>query len=103
VKEVHLPSALSQTIFDHDIAVGSFFIPPPVVFNVPQDNDSHFHGALDHWRQLNLSPAFILFANQADLLSASMPLLLHHWHEIIDLWFGALEAADDEALRALLE
>lgn len=32
-----------------------------------------------------------------------MPLLLHNWREIIDLWFGELELADDEGLRALLE
>lgn len=68
-----------------------------------QDNNSHFHEALDHWRQLNLSPAFLRFAGQADPLSASMPLLLHNWREITDLWTAALDASDDEALRALLE
>jgi U3 small nucleolar RNA-associated protein 20 len=68
-----------------------------------QDNDSHFHEALDHWRQLNLAPGFIRFANKADSLSASMPMLLHNWREIIDLWVGALETSDDEGMRALLE
>lgn len=32
-----------------------------------------------------------------------MPLLLHNWHEIVDLWVVQLESADDEGLRALLE
>ena len=32
-----------------------------------------------------------------------MPLLVHHWKDIIQLWFSALENADDEALVALLE
>jgi len=68
-----------------------------------QDNDSHFHEALDHWRQLNLAPSFIQFANKADPLSASMPLLLHNWKDIYNLWLEAFESADDEGLRALLE
>ncbi|OBZ65821.1 U3 small nucleolar RNA-associated protein 20 [Grifola frondosa] len=87
LKEVHVPSALDQTKFDHEIV----------------DSDSHFHEALDHWKELNLSPAFLKFAHDSDVLSASMPLLLHNWREIMDLWFGALDAADDEALKALLE
>ena len=32
-----------------------------------------------------------------------MPLLLHNWREIVGHWFSALENADDEALKALLE
>ena len=32
-----------------------------------------------------------------------MPLLVHHWKDIIQLWLFALENADDEALVALLE
>ncbi|KAG0701153.1 armadillo-type protein [Suillus ampliporus] len=87
LKEVHLPSALDLTKFDHDIS----------------DNESHFYLALQQWRQLNLSPAFIQFAKKADSLSISMPLLLHNWKEIIDLWKSALDASDHEALKALLD
>jgi len=58
---------------------------------------------LQHWRQLNLAPVFLQFAQKVDLLSASMPLLLHNWKEIVDLWMGALKVADDEGSRALLE
>jgi U3 small nucleolar RNA-associated protein 20 len=32
-----------------------------------------------------------------------MPLLLHHWKEIVQLWLSVLASADDEALKALLE
>lgn len=32
-----------------------------------------------------------------------MPILLHNWKDIIDLWKGALDASDNEALIALLE
>jgi len=32
-----------------------------------------------------------------------MPLLLHNWREIYTLWDGAMQQADDEGLRALLE
>ena len=65
-----------------------------------QDTDSHFHEALLHWQELNLAPAFLKFARDADPLSASMPLLLHNWKEIVELWFGALEESDDEADEA---
>ncbi|KAF8975897.1 hypothetical protein BDQ17DRAFT_1175241, partial [Cyathus striatus] len=87
LKEVHLPSAFSQTQYDQDIG----------------DNDSHFHDALDQWRQLNLAPSFIRFAHKVDPLSATMPLLLHNWREIIELWIVEMEASDDEGLRALLK
>ncbi|KAF9222298.1 hypothetical protein BS17DRAFT_735750 [Gyrodon lividus] len=87
LKDVHLPPALELTKFDHDIA----------------DNQSHFYVSLQQWRQLNLSLAFIQFANKADPLSVSMPLLLHNWREIVELWEAAVDAADDEALRALLD
>jgi hypothetical protein len=73
------------------------------IYILLQDNDSHFHEALDHWRQLNLSPSFILFAHKADSLSASMPLLLHNWKDIYALWLEAFESADDEGFRVLLE
>ncbi|KAI0705265.1 armadillo-type protein [Cerioporus squamosus] len=87
LKNVHLPSALNQTKFDHEIA----------------DNDSHFHEALLHWQELNLAPAFLKFARDADPLSASMPLLLHNWKEIVELWLGALDKSDDEGLKAILD
>ncbi|KAI0628424.1 armadillo-type protein [Trametes polyzona] len=87
LKEVHLPSALKQTKFDHDLA----------------DNESHFHEALLHWQELNLAPAFLEFARNADPLAASMPLLLHNWREIVELWLAALEKSNDEGLKAILD
>ncbi|KAF8181826.1 armadillo-type protein [Pholiota molesta] len=87
LKAVHVPSAFKQSHLDHEVG----------------DNDSHFHEALDHWRQLNLAPSFIKFAGKADGLSASMPLLLHNWRDIYTLWEEALKSADDEGLRALLD
>ncbi|KAH0588866.1 hypothetical protein H2248_004657 [Termitomyces sp. 'cryptogamus'] len=87
IKEVHLVPAHNRPQLEHEIS----------------DNDSHFHFALDHWRQLNLAPSFIKFANKTDGLSASMPLLLHNWKDIYALWIEALVVADDEGLRALLD
>ncbi|PPQ91255.1 hypothetical protein CVT25_006372 [Psilocybe cyanescens] len=87
LKEVHLPSTFRQSHLDHEVG----------------DNDSHFHEALEHWRQLNLAPSFIQFAKNADGLSASMPLLLHNWRDIYALWLEAFKSADDEGLRALLD
>ncbi|KAI0002265.1 hypothetical protein BJV74DRAFT_765571, partial [Russula compacta] len=87
LKHVHLPLALTQSEFDHDIG----------------DDESHFCEAIEHWRQLNLSPAFVRFATDVASISASMPLLVHHWSDIIQLWLQALDSADDEALVPLLE
>lgn len=87
LKQVHLPAAHNQKQLDDEIG----------------DNESHFHETLDHWRQLNLAPSFIRFANKADPLSASMPLLLHNWKEIADLWIETFEVSDDEGLRPLLD
>ncbi|KAI0832589.1 hypothetical protein BC628DRAFT_1347439 [Trametes gibbosa] len=87
LKEVHLPSALKQTKFDHEI----------------EDNGSHFHEALQHWQELNLAPAFLELAQNAEPLAASMPLLLYNWREIVGLWVGALEKSNDEGLKAILD
>ena len=56
-----------------------------------------------HWQELNLAPTFIKFAQDAEPLSASMPLLLHNWKEVVELWLAALEKSDDEGLKAILE
>ncbi|KAG6897519.1 hypothetical protein C0992_000745 [Termitomyces sp. T32_za158] len=87
IKEVHVVPAHNQPQLEHNLS----------------DEDSHFHLALDHWRQLNLAPSFIKFANKTDGLSASMPLLLHNWKDIYDLWIEAFEIADEEGLRVLLD
>ncbi|KAJ7170672.1 hypothetical protein C8R43DRAFT_59666 [Mycena crocata] len=87
LKDVHLPSALSRTPLDNDL----------------EDHESHFYTSLEHWRQLNLAPGFIKFAHRAGPLSASMPLLLHNWQEIMQLWVVALDESDDEGLRAVLD
>ncbi|KAJ7650292.1 armadillo-type protein [Roridomyces roridus] len=87
LKEVHLPSALSQTPLDNDL----------------QDHESHFYTSLEHWQQLNLAPSFIKFAHRVGPLSGSMPLLLHNWQEIIQLWVAALDDSDDEGLLAVLD
>ncbi|KAJ7494717.1 hypothetical protein B0H11DRAFT_1717135 [Mycena galericulata] len=87
LKDVHLPSALSQTPLDNDL----------------EDHESHFYTSLEHWKQLNLAPGFIKFAHRAGPLSASMPLLLHNWQEIMQLWVVALDESDDEGLLAVLE
>ncbi|KAI0302300.1 armadillo-type protein [Multifurca ochricompacta] len=87
LKEVHLPSALAQSDFDREIG----------------DDESHFFEAIRHWRQLNLSPAFIQFATDAASISSSMPLLVHHWSDVVQLWLSAIDTADDEALVPLLD
>lgn len=88
LKQVHLPSALdSASKFDHDIA----------------DDDSYFYDSLQQWRQLNLSPVFVQFANKVEPLSASMPMLLHNWRDVVRCWQDAVDSADHEAMPALLD
>ncbi|KAI6117784.1 armadillo-type protein [Pisolithus thermaeus] len=88
LKQVHLPSALdSAGKFDHDIA----------------DDNSYFYDSLHQWRQLNLSPAFVQFANKVEPLSASMPMLLHNWRDVVQYWQESVDSADHEALPALLD
>jgi U3 small nucleolar RNA-associated protein 20 len=105
LKNVHLPSALKQSEFDHDIGVGIYLYLTcsKEAEYLYQNDESHFFEATEHWRQLNLSPAFVQFATDVANISASMPLLVHHWNDIIKLWIQALDNADDEALVALLE
>ncbi|KAL0061427.1 U3 snoRNP protein [Marasmius tenuissimus] len=88
LKDVHLPSVLdNQSKLDQEL----------------DDNQSHFYEALVHWQQLNLSPSYINFVRKAGPISASLPLLLHNWNEVVDLWLEALGSSDDEGLKALLD
>jgi U3 small nucleolar RNA-associated protein 20 len=68
-----------------------------------QEKGTYFREALERWRELNLSPAFVQFARQTDAFSQSLPLLLHHWTEVVGLWDTAMLKADDEATKPLLE
>ncbi|KAM6502751.1 Armadillo-type fold [Amanita muscaria] len=88
LKDVHLPSALNQNRLENDDV---------------EESDSLFHLGLDHWRQLNLSPSFLNFANDVKSLSLSMPLLLHNWREVVKLWIEAVNDAKDEGFKALLD
>lgn len=101
---MHLTPALLQTQLHHELPVRCFVIlRTQHSLELAQDNESHFHEALLDWRELNLAPAFVRFANRVDGLSASMALLVHHWKEIIDIWLEAVDNGDDEALKPLLE
>ncbi|GJE97349.1 DRIM domain-containing protein [Phanerochaete sordida] len=87
LKQVHITPAISREQFEHDI----------------DEHDSHFHQSLGEWRELNLTPAFLEFANKSEGLAASMALLVHHWKEVVELWLAAMDKADEEALKALLD
>src|SRR5579871_1539752 len=48
---------------------------------VEQDSSlstSHFRSALNHWNEFNLSQNFTEFSRKINLLSESLPQLLHH-------------------------
>lgn len=109
MKKVHLPSALSKNQYGVELAevsvreFGSFSVIPLTVAHQSQDNSSHFYESLNHWRELNLTHAFSQFTREVQPLSASMPLLLHNWQEVVKIWMAAVETADDEGLKPLLE
>ncbi|KAJ4487801.1 armadillo-type protein [Lentinula aciculospora] len=88
LKDIHLPTALSA----HSNLDGEI-----------EDTQSHFFEALLHWQELNLSPSFIKFSQKSTSLSSNLPLLLHNWHDIVNLWLEAEAASDDEGLKALLD
>ncbi|KAJ3935001.1 MAG: armadillo-type protein [Lentinula lateritia] len=88
LKDVHLPSALNaHSHLDEEL----------------EDTQSHFFEALLHWQQLNLSPSFIKFSQKSASLSSTLPLLLHNWHEVVDLWLETQASSDDEGLKAILD
>lgn len=53
--------------------------------------------------ELNISPPFIAFARKAHPLSQSLPLLVHSWKEVTNLWLECAEKSDDDTLRVLFE
>ncbi|KAJ1305976.1 hypothetical protein OPQ81_010691 [Rhizoctonia solani] len=87
LQDVHAPSRVAPLIAEHNI----------------EDNQSHFQVSLEQWRQLNLSPNFVSFANRASSLSGSLPMLLHHWEEVVSLWVDAVGTSDDEGLKPMIE
>ncbi|KIJ51368.1 hypothetical protein M422DRAFT_203512 [Sphaerobolus stellatus SS14] len=87
LKTVHLPSAAVQSTLDEELP----------------DTESHFQHGLEHWRQLTLTPAFNRFASHVYSLSASVPLLVYHCEEIVQLWVAAAKDADDSSSRALFD
>ncbi|KAG8958312.1 U3 snoRNP protein [Tulasnella sp. 419] len=87
LKSVHLPSATKTTLLDDEI----------------EDTDSHFHTSIEHWKQLNLAPSFLKYANRVQRMSASMPLLLLNWEEIVKLWIETVCDCEEDALRPLLD
>ncbi|KAG6830801.1 hypothetical protein H0H92_014650 [Tricholoma furcatifolium] len=86
--------------------------PQPFLLEEENENDelssangSTFYAALTHWRQLNLSPVFLRFAEKVDSLSASMPLFLLNWERIVQIWVDAMSEEDNEGegARVLLD
>lgn len=104
MKDVHAPLALIQTAFEETLKVSEARVWRNDRFNhCFQDEPCLFRAALLHWRELNLSEDFVSFSRKALPLSESLPLLVHSWREVLELWMDHADRSDDEALRALLE
>ncbi|KLO12558.1 hypothetical protein SCHPADRAFT_853762 [Schizopora paradoxa] len=87
LKDVHLAPALSRANAEE----------------LSEEDGSLFHARLSHWTQLNLSPTFLAFSKNVFPLAQSLPLLVHHWKEVLEIWLGHIETADDEARKALFD
>ncbi|VDB91474.1 unnamed protein product, partial [Peniophora sp. CBMAI 1063] len=90
LKSVHAPSALSTAAaFDDAAAL--------------DDTDSTFRGALERWKQLCLSPAFVGFSSRVGAMCGSLRLVLHYKAEIVELWREKVGESDVEGVRPLLD
>ena len=67
-----------------------------------QDGDSHFRASFDEWRDVNISQNFRDFAREVDPLTQSLPQILHHQDQILDLLIRYLLKKDVVSLEALL-
>ena len=63
---------------------------------------SYFRDALDHWREFNLSQSFTEFSREVNLLSESLPQLLHHADTVHELLVEYIGRRDELSLEPLL-
>ncbi|KAG8720081.1 U3 snoRNP protein [Ceratobasidium sp. 395] len=87
LRDVHAPSKAAPLTLEQHV----------------DDTQSHFQVSLDQWRQLNLSPSFLAFADRVENLSGSFAMLLHHWEGIVRLWMDTVASSDEEAFKPLIE
>ena len=64
---------------------------------------SYFRNALNHWNEFNLSRNFTEFSRKVNLLSESLPQLLHHADTIHGLLVAYIEKRDELSLEPLLD
>jgi len=64
---------------------------------------SFFKSSLDRWIDTNLSDQFTKFVKDVELLSESLPQILHHENEIADLLLNAIENGTSASLEPLLD
>jgi U3 small nucleolar RNA-associated protein 20 len=64
---------------------------------------SFFKSSLDRWIDSNLSDQFTKFVKDVELLSESLPQILHHENEISDLLLNAIENGTSVSLEPLLD
>jgi U3 small nucleolar RNA-associated protein 20 len=64
---------------------------------------SHFRSTLNHWNEFNLSQNFTEFSRKVNLLSESLPQLLHHADTIHDLLVAYIGKRDELSLEPLLD
>jgi U3 small nucleolar RNA-associated protein 20 len=64
---------------------------------------SYFKSSLDRWIDSNLSDQFTKFVKDVELLSESLPQILHHENEIAGLLLSAIENGTSVSLEPLLD
>lgn len=65
-------------------------------------SQSYFRSALDEWAELNLTTTFTSFLNKITALSESLPQLLHHADQIVDILLEHIQRQDALAQEAFM-
>lgn len=74
-----------------------------VVDDEPDEHGSFFYEALEEWKDLNMTRNFKDFAREMTPLVKSLPSIIHHKDEIVNILEKHLKVKDSLALDGLLE
>ncbi|KAI9725586.1 MAG: U3 snoRNP protein [Chrysothrix sp. TS-e1954] len=64
---------------------------------------SYFQAALEQWKDLNMSSTFTSFVSEVDPLCQSLPMIIYHRDQILDLLLCRVEQHDALSLEPLLD
>ena len=69
----------------------------------PQDGSSCLRAALEQWKDVNMSAIFTAFVQEVDPLCQSLPQVVHHQDQILEVLLRHVEKHDAYSLEPLLD